>query len=213
MTAQPMEGPQSAAAREGTVRHLRSVDGPQGRHAVPPAGTDPIAAGGNVSRDGRRGKDPRSKDPQRRFKRFLIPMINATGRMALREDPGVGLAGLLQLQRLVNTWVARVGTFHTEAIGPTQCAGDVDLELGTEGRAQVGRKWVDKNWGPSSPAVRDGRLAEAHAIIAAMDAQDAAAAALAAAEAGETDAAMEAALAAKKAADAALRAAVKGAQS
>lgn len=69
-----------------------------------------------------RGSDPRSRDPQRQIRRFLIPMLKANARRAMGEDPEIGLAGLLEVQELVDRLVREVGVHQVRVVGGANVA-------------------------------------------------------------------------------------------
>jgi hypothetical protein len=85
--------------------------------------------------------ESRKTDPERMTRQFLLPMLRSAARRAMAEDPGTGLAGLLQVQQEVNQLVREVGRHQVTAYGPVH----VGAELGWSYQR------VQERWKPYPP--------------------------------------------------------------
>lgn len=102
------------------------------------------AVGVNLAFTGRgRARDARKREPEEQGA-FLHRMLRAAAARATQEDPGRGLAMLLEVQRLVDALVAEVGTDLVDQVGQEQVA----QALGWT-RQRVYARWGTKSGGAS----------------------------------------------------------------
>ena len=94
---------------------------------------------------------------------MLARMLTAAGRRARREDPGQGLAMLVEVQRAVDALVAEVGAdvlgqYQAEsADGLTRMAEDLTLGTGQAwSRQRVHKRWAPKQNGQVPADVSGG---------------------------------------------------------
>jgi hypothetical protein len=78
---------------------------------------------------------PRKTDPDHQLA-FLLAMLDARARRALEEDPEVGLAGLLQIQRHTARLVRQVGIHVTTRDGQATVARAL-----SRSRVTVHKRW------------------------------------------------------------------------